>query len=145
MVRLIGITIALALLTLGCGGGSSPKASGAKTISASLKEWEIVANPEVGAAGPVTFNLLNRGAETHEFVVVKTDLDPAKLPTAKDGSVSEEGKGITAVDEVEDIEKGKTAKLKVTLDAGKYVLFCNRVENGDVHYKFGMHTAFTVE
>ena len=43
-------------------------------------------------AGDVKFNVENTGLDdVHEFVVLKTDLDPDALPTLPDGSVDENG------------------------------------------------------
>jgi hypothetical protein len=49
------------------------------------------------------------------------------------------------IDEIEDIPVGESQDLTVSLDAGSYVLICNIVESGEVHYAMGMRTAFTVE
>ena len=92
-----------------------------------------------------TFALENKGEETHEFVVVRTDLGARELPTAKDGSVEEEGSGME--DEVEDIPSAKSATLTVSLAPGNYVLLCNIVEEKEKesHYQMGMSTEFVLE
>ncbi len=64
---------------------------------------------------------------------------------AEDGSVDEEGEGIELIDEIEDIPVGESQDVTAPLDAGSYVLICNIVESGEVHYTLGMRTAFTVE
>jgi uncharacterized cupredoxin-like copper-binding protein len=138
------LTAAVVLLTaVACGDG------GGGDIGVTLREWEVAPEETSVDAGEVTFDIENVGDETHEFVVVRTDLDPAELPTAEDGSVDEEGEGIEPVDEVEDIPSGESGELTVDLDEGSYVLFCNIVEEeegGEVesHYQNGMRTAFTV-
>ncbi len=146
---------AAAMLTLAlsaCGKSSEPKATEApasaapvRAVTATLAEWNIGLDGDTASSGDVTFTVKNAGKETHEFVIFKTDLDPGKLPTGTDGSVDEEGKGVEHITEVEDVEKGKSTTLKATLDPGKYVLICNRVEDDEVHYKLGMRTGFTVE
>jgi len=50
----------------------------------------------------------------HEFVVLKTDLDPADLPVDENGVVSEAGEGFEVIDEIEDIPTGETQELLVT-------------------------------
>ena len=75
------------------------------------------------------------------MVVVKTDLEPGALPTNSDGSINEEGEGVTAVGEVEDVAIGGSATLTLDLEPGKYVLLCNIVDGTDVHFKNGMRTA----
>lgn len=135
--------VALALvLTVGasCGGeGEGP-------VAVSLTEHEIEADPASVPAGEVTFDVSNDGEETHEIVVVSTDLAPDELPTADDGSFDEEQ--VEVVNEIEDIEAGADETLTVELEAGSYVLACNVVEEEDgeteAHYELGMHTAFDV-
>ena len=49
-------------------------------------------------------------------------------------------RGVTHVDEVEDIAVGATESLTLTLEAGNYVVICNIPG----HYLAGMHAALTV-
>ena len=128
------------------GGTNSPSGT---TVAVIVQEYVVLPNPASAAAGSVTFNAQNKGPEhTHEFVVVKTALAPDKLPTGADGSVNEDGAGIEAVGELEDIAVGTSKTVTFTMAAGSYVLFCNVVETVGaqtlVHYKQGMRTAFTV-
>ncbi len=128
--------LALAFLVLpalaACGG------SGA--VNAEVKSYAIDTASTV-SAGQVTFHVSNVTTDnvTHEFVIVKTDLDSADLPVDADGNVDEDQ--ITVVDEVEDLEPGNSEDLTVNLDPGHYVIMCN-VEG---HYKQGMHTNLTVQ
>jgi hypothetical protein len=128
------------------GGGDG---GGATTVNVELNEFVITADPESAPAGEVTFEVENIGEETHEFVIVQTDLDADELPAAEDGSFDEEGEGVTVVDEIEDIESGATADVTANLEAGAYLLICNLVEEEDgeteSHFAEGMHTGFTVE
>jgi uncharacterized cupredoxin-like copper-binding protein len=128
-----------------CGGGSGT------TVAVTLQEFAVVPAQDSAPAGSITFDVENKGPEdTHEFVVIKTDLAPDALPTAEDGSVDETGEGIDEViGEIEDIAPGSKETLKVDLEAGSYVLICNVVEEEGadtlVHYALGMRTGFTVE
>jgi uncharacterized cupredoxin-like copper-binding protein len=123
------------------GGGSS--------VGVTLQEFAVVPDEDSAEGGEVTFEIENVGEETHEFVVIATDLDATELPTAEDGSVDEEGSGIEVVDEVEDVPSGESEELTVDLEEGNYVLICNIVEEEggepESHYQEGMRTAFTVE
>ena len=99
-------------------------------------------------AGSVTFTVNNTGPEdVHEFVILKTDLDPGALPVDANGAVSENGAGIEVVDEIEDITVGATKDVTATLAAGKYVLICNIYDEAEkeAHYKMGMRIAFTAK
>ena len=130
----------LGLVAAGCGGGG-------EDVSVTLQEFAVGTDPASASAGSVTFNIENIGPDdTHEFVVIRTDLDPTALPTEENGSVSETGEGMEVVDEVEDIPVGDTPSLTVDLTAGSYVLICNIYDEAEKesHYQEGMRTGFTV-
>lgn len=149
VVTRIGSLAVVAALAAACSSSSSSPvasagspATGGTDVSAALSEFKIDLGATTAPAGSVSFDLKNNGTTTHEFVVFKTDLAADKLPLSEDGTeVNEDGAGITAVDEVEDIEAGKTANLKVDLPAGHYVLICNL----PAHYTSGMHVEFTTK
>ena len=138
----IALAASLAIAAAGCGGAATQApapAGGASAINADLSEWKISLNATEGKAGTITFTIKNNGEETHEFVVVKTDLAADALPVVDD-KVSEDA--VTAVDEVENIQPGSTATLELTdLAAGHYVALCNLL----AHYGKGMHAEFTVK
>jgi uncharacterized cupredoxin-like copper-binding protein len=124
-------------------------------LNVTLREFEVIVETvasgdkaDSAPAGEVLFNVENTGPDdVHEFVILKTDLEPDALPTADDGSVDEAGEGIEVIDEIEDIPVGETQSLTVDLEAGGYVLICNiydETEN-EAHYAEGMLAAFTVE
>ncbi|HEX7195606.1 MAG TPA: hypothetical protein VF364_02095 [Candidatus Limnocylindria bacterium] len=126
---------------------SSPAGAGGSTVQVNLQEWSVLPASDSTTAGSVTFQVTNTGPEdVHEFVVLKTDLDPAALPTDETGAVTEEGAGIELLGEIEDIAVGATAELTVPLAAGKYVLLCNIYDETEreAHFKLGMRTGFTV-
>jgi len=149
----LGLAAALvsAVIIAGCGSGSaSPAATTggtATTVDVNLQEWAVVASVGSIATGDVTFKVTNTGPEdVHEFVILKTDLDPAALPTDATGAVIEDAEGIEVVDEIEDIPVGQTQELTTSLAAGAYVLFCNiysEAEN-EAHYRLGRRSGFTV-
>lgn len=133
--------IAIGSLLVSC-SSSGPTAG---PIAATVKEWSITLSSANIKAGDVTFNIKNDGDVDHEFVVVKTDLAGDALPTTDTGEVDEEGAGIEAIGELEDILVGTTdGKLTLTLPAGKYVAFCNVNADDNVHYQKGMHLEFAV-
>jgi uncharacterized cupredoxin-like copper-binding protein len=128
-------------------GPSATAPAGGTTVQVTLQEWAVVPAVASAAAGGVTFQVRNAGPEdVHEFVVLKTDLEPGSLPVDADGAVTESGTGIEVINEIEDIPVGETQDLTVTLAAGKYVLLCNiySADEKEAHYKLGMRTAFTV-
>jgi uncharacterized cupredoxin-like copper-binding protein len=130
--RSLVLVAVLVVVSVGCGGDDGD-------VSVTLADFTVTADPTSAPSGDVTFDVTNDAEQTHEFVVVQTDLAPDALPTDEDGNVDEEGEGITPIDEVEDVEGGSSQSLTVNLDAGSYVLFCNLPG----HYQQGMHTSFT--
>ena len=142
------LVVALVLATVGCSSGPTATATPAATaVAVTLQEWAVGTIPQTARAGTVNFSVTNTGpADTHEFVVIKTDLSLIALPTDADGAVDEAGGGMTVVDEIEDIAVGSTETLSVPMTAGAYVLICNifdETEN-EAHYQEGMRTSFTV-
>ncbi len=142
-----GLFVAIALALPACGDDEGGGESGDSSVDVTLQEFAVVPDSSSAPAGSVTFTITNEGPEDeHEFVVIRTDLDPISLPTNDDGSVNEEGEGIEPVDEVEEIPVGDTQTLTVDLEAGSYVLICNIYDEDEQesHYQEGMRTAFTV-
>jgi uncharacterized cupredoxin-like copper-binding protein len=126
---------------------TSPASAGPSTVAVTLQEFAVGTVPASAAAGSVTFNATNNGPDDdHEFVVIQTDLSSTDLPTKPDGSVDEEGEGITVIDEIEEFPPGETETLTVDLAAGSYALICNiyDAEEKEAHYEEGMRTSFTV-
>ncbi len=138
-----------ALAFVACGDDDEDGGGGPSTVNVTLSEFVIEPDPASVPAGEVKFVAANEGEEEHELVIVKTDLAPDALPTKADGSVDEEGEGVEFIDEIEEFEGGGTEELTVTLEAGKYVLLCNLVEETggetESHFDEGMYAAFTVE
>ena len=132
--------------TAGASAGAST-AAGAGAIAITLQVWAVVPAKAATAAGDVTFHVTNAGPEdVHEFVVLKTDLEPGALPTDPTGTVAETGAGIEVIGEIEDIAVGDSQDLTVTLQSGKYVLLCNIYDETEkeAHYTMGMRTPFEV-
>jgi hypothetical protein len=123
---------------------------GATQVQVQLTEWAVVPDKPSVPAGPTYFLAVNSGAETHELVVIKTDLDAANLPTHDDGGVDEDADGVEAIGEIEQFAASSQGSMTFTLEPGSYVLICNVVEEEEsgeleAHYQEGMYTAFTVE
>jgi uncharacterized cupredoxin-like copper-binding protein len=150
-LRTLGVFIALGLAA--CGGGGQQddvsQAAPRNRVGVTVQEWAVIPSSLTADAGRVTFNIRNKGKETHEFVVLKTKLGALELPTeGKQGGVKEGGP-LEVMDEVEDMAAGSAHTLAVDLSPGHYVLICNIVEkeqNGELesHYRQGMRTDFTV-
>ena len=146
------VMVAISILVLAAcsssGSSSAPSSGGGNAVNVTLTEWAVVLDKTSAPAGKVAFKVTNSGTQfKHEFVVIKTDLDPASLPADATGKVDEAGAGITFIGEVEELEIGASQDASFDLAAGKYVLICNIVETGgghESHYNKGMRVAFTV-
>jgi uncharacterized cupredoxin-like copper-binding protein len=152
----LGGVLAVGVLVAACGGGgASPSGAGGGggaggSVDVTLQEWAVVPASSSVAAGSVTFNATNQGPEDpHELVVFRTDLGHRDLPTREDGGVDEEGEGVELIGEIEEFEPGTSESATFDLEAGKYVLICNLVEEEEgaleSHYGLGMSTEFTVQ
>jgi uncharacterized cupredoxin-like copper-binding protein len=137
----------VAVLLAACGGGSSDnsgttvktsdqQASGA--VNASLGEFYIKPDKTSVPAGKVRFTVINKGAIKHEFVVIKTNLAPDKLPV--NGNEADESVG-PSPGEIGNLPPGKTSHLAVNLTAGNYVLICNLPG----HYKSGQRAGLSAQ
>ena len=115
---------------------SDPQASGA--VNASLGEFFIKPDKTSVPAGRVRFKVTNKGAIKHEFVVIKTNLAPDKLPV--NGNEADEGVG-PSPGEIGNLAPGKTGHLAVNLKPGNYVLICNLPG----HYKSGQRAGLNVQ
>jgi uncharacterized cupredoxin-like copper-binding protein len=119
-------------------------ACGPQKIDAGLTTYKITMSKDTAKAGQIIFHVHNDATDLkHEFVIFKTDLPEDQLPLTAEGTVDEEGAGVTHIDEVE-VEPGQSADLTVNLEAGRYVIICNINDNNEQHYMHGMHTVFTV-
>ncbi len=141
----------------GCGGedesndvgGDGDKEAGS-SVAVTLNEFEILTDKDSVPAGNVTFRAKNIGPDdSHELVVVKTDLAPDKLPTSTNGAALYRS-GVELIGEIEEFAVGGEEEMTFDLEPGKYVLLCNVMheeEDGTLEsrYKEGQHTAFTVE
>jgi uncharacterized cupredoxin-like copper-binding protein len=128
---LVALTVLFSAFLVACGSGTR--------IDVTMTDYEMQLSAPSAKAGQVTFHIQNDADVTvHEFVVVQTETLAADLPVGEDQLVDESL--FTPVDEVEDLEAGKSATLTVTLDPGHYILLCNI----PAHFTLGMHTDFTV-
>ncbi len=135
---LVVAMVGLGVVAVGC--GSDPSTASTGPVGISLVEHKIEPSNTKARAGKVTFEIRNDGKETHELLVVKSDLDPKALPLDEEGAVDEKGEGLEFIDERENIKPGGTAQLTAELQPGNYVLLCNLED----HYSMGMAIRFTV-
>ena len=131
-LRLTVTSLLIVLLLSACGGPSG--------VSATLTDTGIqLSSATASTASDITFHIKNAStAETHEFVVIQTDLPADQLLPGTDNKLDEEK--LTSMGEKGDILVGQSIDLALKLPAGHYLLICNLPG----HYQAGMHSAFTV-
>ncbi|HEX8929948.1 MAG TPA: sulfocyanin-like copper-binding protein [Actinomycetota bacterium] len=110
-------------------------------VNVLLEDFNVRQDAAVVPAGTVRFRIRNQGPTSHEFIVVRTDRSPDKLPLQDDGlTVNEDASGIDLLDQAEGLDIDDRRTLVLDLPAGNYVLYCNL----EGHYLGGMHAALTV-
>jgi uncharacterized cupredoxin-like copper-binding protein len=110
----------------------------AVAISAREVEWGIELSRKTVPAGRVSFTVTDAGKLAHQFIVLRTNRAPNRLPMA--GAVVDLRAAGTVVGRIDSINPGAEAHLTVTLTRGRYVLLCNL----PAHYKAGQFAPFTV-
>jgi uncharacterized cupredoxin-like copper-binding protein len=105
-------------------------------VNVLLDDFRVRPDAAVVPVGTVSFRILNHGPTTHEFILVRTDRAPDKLPLQDDGlTVDEEARGIDLLDEAGGLDIDESETLVQDLTAGNYVMYCNL----EGHYLGGMH------
>jgi uncharacterized cupredoxin-like copper-binding protein len=148
---IIVVTFGGASLLAGCGAdptdvfgperdGPEVTAEPTNKITGSVREWRVDVSENRAYAGDVTFAITNFGTVQHEFLVVKTDVEPGKIELNDENRFDEENPDLKVIDEIAEFEVNTTGLLKVSLEPGKYQLLCNIAG----HYAAGMWHAFEV-
>ena len=110
-------------------------------VNVLLDDFRVRPDASVVPAGTVSFRIRNQGPTSHEFIVVRTDRAPDKLPLQRDGlTVNEEAPGIDLLDEAEGLDIDDRQTMVLDMASGHYVLYCNL----EGHYLGGMYAALTV-
>jgi hypothetical protein len=122
--------------------------TGGTQVAVELKEWSVTPQPTRFAPGDVAFQARNTGKEPHELVIARGD-DASKLPLTADGKVDEDKLPQGAfIGEIEAFPAGQSCSGTFELSAGKYVLFCNILEQEggttENHFANGMRTVIEV-
>jgi hypothetical protein len=125
---------------------NTPSATPNTNLGVTLKEYEITMDKTSGPAGVFTFAIKNEGpAESHVFMIVKTDLAPDALPVTSSGQFAPNSDAVILAN-TPGIGANASDSFGQRLEAGKYVFICNNSDaNGQGHYSKGMHAGFTVK
>ncbi len=106
--------------------------------SVRLDEWSVELGSTEQAAGPLKLDVQNVGTMTHEVILIRTNLEPDKLPV--DGGAVKLS-DLDVVAEKDDIERREKTTLDLSLTPGRYVFICNT----SGHYALGMRSSLVVE
>jgi uncharacterized cupredoxin-like copper-binding protein len=128
----IVLCAALVVTAAACGG---PDEAAGSQLVAEMRDHSFELSSSSVSAGRVSIGVRNRGATAHDLVVLRTDRPADGLEVAGLKAV-EEGR-VGAIDQV---PPGRSRKLEVDLQAGRYLLICNV----PTHYGFGMRSVLTV-
>jgi hypothetical protein len=110
-------------------------------VNVLLEDFRVREDAAVVPPGTVSFRIRNQGPTSHEFIVVRTDRAPDKLPLQSDGlTVNEEAPGIKLLDQAGALDIDDRETMVLDLTAGHYVMYCNF----EGHYLGGMYAALTV-
>jgi uncharacterized cupredoxin-like copper-binding protein len=126
------------LLAGACGSGAPVKASNEAIAAVTEGDFAITA-PTHLKAGNVILRVHNQGPDEHELIVVR--VGDRSLPFRTDGfTVAEEAIQRSEPGSLVPGQAGSTRDLRVRLEPGRYVLFCNM----EGHYLGGMHSDLVV-
>jgi uncharacterized cupredoxin-like copper-binding protein len=151
VVIAVAFALMLGMSATGCGGDDDTTTTQAQTTGEGTPQGEVLEikmgdyffDPKdaTAKAGSVTINAPNEGQVPHELMLLKTNVDPAKLPTAADGGVEEKTHEAAEENgEIADVAAGETGSGTFDLTPGKWVVFCNLPG----HYAQGMYGSLTV-
>jgi uncharacterized cupredoxin-like copper-binding protein len=134
IVILLVIAIFVIPVLTACGSGQN-------TVDVKEDSFSITM-PSSLKAGNITFHVSNiDSSANHEFIIIKTDLAPDKLPLDGNGNADLTAQGVTVIDQIKDLAPGASQDLTTNLTPGKYVALCDLPG----HYKAGMFIGFVVK
>ena len=111
---------------------------GPHAVKVTERDFSISAPKDV-RAGNVAFTVTNRGPDTHELIVVRSNGKP--LPLRTDGlTVDETRVESRTIGSLDGGGPHTTRTLRLHLAPGRYVLFCNMAG----HFLGGMHRTLVV-
>ena len=91
--------------------------------------------------GTVTFKVRNEGTVTHQFLVIRSDIEKVELP--RNGDKGVDLSDLDVVGEIDAIAPGGNGEVTVDVEEGQYILLCNLFA-GESHYLNGMYNEFEV-
>jgi hypothetical protein len=112
------------------------------TAGMSLVEWAIRPDKTRARPGTVTFLVRNEGTVTHQFLVIRSDIEKDELP--RNGDKGVDLSDLDVVGSIDAIAPGENDEVTVDVEEGPYILLCNLFSGGESHYLTGMYNEFEV-
>lgn len=119
-------------------GSGEPSGAAGNAVAVTLSEWSVESSVDEAAAGDITFEVTNAGSLAHNFVVFETELPPDQLPVENAQVV--ESDAVREAGRIDEFASGSSESVRLTLDAGPFVLVCNVPG----HYQQGMRASLSV-
>jgi len=133
-IAALGAALLLTAFAVACADTS--EVSGPDSLR--LDEWSIELGSPEQAAGTITLQVQNVGTMEHEVILIRTTLEPDKLPQ-QSGTVNLSG--LDVVGRKDGIERREKTTLEASLTPGSYVFICNL----SGHYALGMRAGLVVK
>jgi uncharacterized cupredoxin-like copper-binding protein len=132
----LALAVLLGFGVMGCSAAKLGKS--ASLMRVSERDFKITA-PKTIRSGDVRLRVGNRGPDTHELLVIRSDGRP--LPLRKDGlTVDEDAVEAETITTIEGFERESNREVRLHLPPGRFVLICNMAG----HYLAGMHATLVV-
>ncbi|MER9896377.1 copper resistance protein [Mesorhizobium sp. M0119] len=136
----VGMLPAAAALIIAALPARADETVGVTLADKGMQSMRMDLGTEQVKAGNVTFNVTNTSQTlAHEFVVVRSD-KPIETLLYNEQEKEVEESALEVVNEIEDLDPGKSGALTVKLEPGSYILLCNKAG----HFKLGMVNHITV-
>ncbi len=136
-MRALAALVLLAAVATACAEPAPAFDAKAVPLVVEMRDYSVKPSVDVVKAGTLKIGIRNLATMQHDFVVLRTDLAPDKLPY--DGGRAQVIE--TGLVGKQIVEAQRSASLTVTLEPGNYVLICNIAG----HYQLGMRAALKVE
>jgi len=146
-VAIIALIIAVCALAVAASKSQTttvtPSPAPASTdVAVTLTDYKIGLASTTISPTNAALQITNSGAIAHELLVFSSALAPADFPKQADGSIDEEGAGITKISDGDNLDPGARQTRTIDLTKpGTYVFVCNLPG----HYAAGMYTTVTVK
>ena len=130
----------LCMVLMSVGAVSAATTTPPVPVTITVTTKTITVSPAASTSGTVLFKVVNPDKTVHEIDIVRTTLDPAKLPIKASGQFNEHTPQARVVKEAVKVLPGATRTFTAILTPGSYVI----VDNLPGHYRAGEAAALKI-